>query len=466
MLETISFRSWGSGPGGDALDVQFFGASAEVLKRASTDLQTALLRYPEVSAVEDNLAYDKEELILELTPQGQALGFTIDGLGRVLRNRLNGVTAASYPDGPRSAEIRVELPQGELTADFLDRTQLRASSGIYVPLADIVSVESRTGFSTVRRENGIRLISVTGDISEDDPARATEIMQALEQEILPDIAERNQVDWRLSGLSEQENAFLDDARTGLILCLTGIFLVLAWVFGSWSRPIVVMAIIPFGLVGTIYGHHLWDVPMSMFTVVGLLGMTGIVINDSIVLVTTIDEYAEDRGLIPSIIDGTADRLRPVLLTTLTTVLGLTPLLYEGSSQAQFLKPTVITLVYGLGFGMVLVLLVVPALLAVQHDFSRQTSALRRALQARAGGAGRATLLAALLIAAWFAVTVGWVAVTGALPAQLGGLLPGLAGAMPGVIGIFALGVLAIVLAVYLVMAVIMWRAGRRGTASA
>jgi hypothetical protein len=109
-----------------------------------------------------------------------------------------------------------------------------------------------------------------------------------------------------------------------------------------------MAIIPFGLVGTIYGHALWDVPLSMFTVVGLLGMTGIIINDSIVLVTTIDEYAEDRGLTPSIIDGAADRLRPVLLTTLTTVLGLTPLLYEQSQQAQFLKPTVITLVYGWG----------------------------------------------------------------------------------------------------------------------
>ena len=144
------------------------------------------------------------------------------------------------------------------------------------------------------------------------------------------IAEERQIEFRLSGLSEQEDEFLSDARTGLILCLTGIYLVLCWIFSSWTRPIVVMAIIPFGLVGTIWGHHLWELPMSMFTVVGLLGMTGIIINDSIVLVTTIDEYARDRGLVPSIIDGTSDRLRPVLLTTLTTVLGLAPLLYETS----------------------------------------------------------------------------------------------------------------------------------------
>ena len=168
-------------------------------------------------------------------------------------------------------------------------------------------------------------------------------------------------------MSEQEDEFLRDAMTGLILCLTGIFLVLAWVFGSWTRPLVVMAIIPFGLVGTIYGHAAWDVPLSMFTVVGLLGMTGIIINDSIVLVTTIDEYAVDRGLIPSIIDGAADRLRPVMLTTLTTVLGMAPLLFERSQQAQFLKPTVITLVYGLGFGMVLVLALVGAGIWVLYD---------------------------------------------------------------------------------------------------
>ena len=120
LAETVSFRGWRSGPGGDAMDVQFFGAEADDLKAAAEALKEALLRFPEVSAVEDNMAYDKEELILELTAQGQALGFGIDGLGRVLRHRLNGIEAATYPLGPRSAAIRVELPEGELTADFLE----------------------------------------------------------------------------------------------------------------------------------------------------------------------------------------------------------------------------------------------------------------------------------------------------------------------------------------------------------
>mgnify|MGYP000418648166 CR=1 FL=1 len=451
LTENVSFRSWRSGPGGSALDVQFFGASAETLKRASEALQSELARFPEVSAVEDNLAYDKEELILELTAQGQALGFTIDQLGRVLRHRLNGIEAASFPDGPRSATIRVELPRDELRADFLDSTLLRSKSGSYVPLADIVSVTQRTGFSTVRRENGVRLISVTGDISEDDPARASEIEAALEQEILPRIASEQQVEWRLSGQSEQENEFLSDALTGLILALTGIYLVLAWVFSSWTRPIVVMAVIPFGLVGTIYGHAIWDVPLSMFTVVGLLGMTGIIINDSIVLVTTIDEYAEDRGLIPSIIDGAANRLRPVMLTTMTTVLGLTPLLFERSSQAQFLKPTVITLVYGLGFGMILVLLVVPSLIAMQYDVRRRVDAFKRGLGFRARGLRIMLSGLAVVTAVWLAVTMGYAAVYGTLLPDLAGLAPRL-GALPAMLAAFLVffgGLIALIVGSYL-----------------
>lgn len=423
LVETISFRGWRSGPGGDALDVQFSGASAQTLKAASEALQTALTQYPEVSAVEDTLAYDKEELILELTPQGQSLGLTIDTLGRILRNRLNGIEAASFPDGPRSATIRVEVPAGELTADFTDRMLIRTAAGDYVPLADIVTVQQRSGFSTVRRENGIQVISVTGDISEDDPARAQAIMAELEKTVLPKIAEETQVAFNLAGLAEQEDDFRNDATRGLVLTLAGIFMTLAWIFSSWTRPLVVMAIIPFGLVGTIYGHWWHEVPLSLFSVIGLIGMVGIIINDSIVLVTTIDEYAKERGLYPAILDGVTDRLRPVLLTTLTTVLGLSPLLYETSSQAQFLKPTVITLVYGLGFGVILVLIVVPALMAMQADVGAQVASFKRALRGLLRGRGPRLPFALALVAVLgiFAVTLGWVMFSGGLPVVLLGM---------------------------------------------
>ena len=424
-LEELSFRGFRFGPGGDSLSVRLTGAEAETLKAAAEALKAALAVLPGVSALEDNLSHDKSELVLTLTPQGEALGFTVDTLARSLRERLNGIEAASYPEGPRSAEIRVELPKAELTADFLDRSYLRAPGGQWLPLADVVTVETRNGFSTVRRENGLRVVTVTGDVSEDDPAQAAEVQRVLTETILPRIAADFGVGWEQSGLAEQEGDFLSDALLGLILCLMGIYLCLVWIFGSWSRPLVVMSVIPFGLVGAVWGHYLWDMPLSMFSVVGLIGMSGIIINDSIVLVSAVDEHAETAPLERAIIDGAADRLRAVTLTTLTTVLGLAPLLYETSSQALFLKPTVITLAYGLGFGMVLVLLVVPALMAVQADVARAFRSLRRGVLApRRAGVLFAGLMAAVL--ALFAALLGPVLATGALPGVLQGWLPGLA----------------------------------------
>ena len=426
LLETVSFRGWRRGPGGDAIDIELSDASSEDLKEAAEALKSLLGQYGEISALEDNLGYDKEELLLELTPQGQALGLTIDTLGATLRAQLNGIEAATYPDGPRSAAIRVELPADELTADFLERLLIRtgpaaAGEGVYVPLADVVSVERRTGFSTIRRENGIPVVSVTGDLSEDDADRAKEISEEIQSTILPRIEQDFSISTHWSGLAEDERNFLSDAGTGLILCLTGIYLVLAWVFASWTRPLIVMAIIPFGLVGAIWGHYLWDVPLSMFSVVGLIGMIGIIINDSIVLVTTVDEYAEERGLVPAIVDGASDRLRPVFLTTATTVLGLAPLLYETSKDAQFLKPTVITLTYGLGFGLVLVLLLVPSLLAIGHDISRHFRSLRFSWTAgrRAPGLGASIVVAAAAILVWFAVTIGSFLTTTSMPFGFG-----------------------------------------------
>ncbi|SIO17567.1 efflux RND transporter permease subunit [Vannielia litorea] len=461
LAEVISFRGWRGGPGGDAIDVQLSGASVARLKEAAEELKRQLAQFGEVSALEDTLSYDKEELILDLTPQGQELGFAIDALGSVLRNRLGGIEAATYPDGPRSAAIRVELPSRELTADFLDRTMMRTPDGAYVPLADIVKVSRQTGFSTIDRENGIRLVSVTGDLDDSNATRASEIMLQIEEIILPRLEEEYGVAWRLSGLSEQESEFLSDAIIGFGACMIGIYLVLAWIFSSWTRPMLIMAVIPFGLIGAIWGHQIWEMPLSMFSVVGLIGMSGIIINDSIVLVTTVDEYSRERGLFPAIIDGACDRLRPVLLTTLTTVIGLTPLLYEPSSQAQFLKPTVITLVFGLGFGMVLVLLVVPSLLAMQQDVRRQFQALRRAAQFRGGARGVSGVVAlvALAVAGWFIVTLGWTAATGTLWPGLAAVLPvaGLAGAL----GLFLAGTLALVVLGFLLGALGLMAAGRR-----
>jgi len=186
--------------------------------------------------------------------------------------------------------------------------------------------------------------------------------------------------------------------------------------------------------------------------VGLIGMIGIIINDSIVLVTTIDDYAEERGMLTAIVDGAADRLRPVLLTTLTTVLGLAPLLFEGSSQAEFLKPTVITLTYGLGFGMVLVLILVPALMAVQEDLSTTTRAARRALRARAPALRLPALVGTAAAAALFAATIGHGMVFGGPWPPLAALLPMPLEGATALFGLFSVLLAAVLLLTYVIAA--------------
>ncbi len=380
-VESFSLRSSRAGPGGDAIDVKFTGADAQTLKDASEALKAGLSKLDGVSGLDDSLVYDKVELVLTLTPRGEALGFTTQNLGRELRARLTGIDAAEFARNARQVTVRVEPPAGEIGADYLDTAYIRAPSGAIVTLGEIVKVRARQGFASIIRQDGLRVASVTGEI-DDAPGMQAAVYDVLEGVLLPSIAAEYGVEYRTAGAAEDEREFLSDALLGFILCLAGIYLTLAWVFASWVRPLVVMLVIPFGLIGAIWGHMWMGLSMSMFSIVGLIGMSGIIINDSIVLVTIIDEYAEKRGRIPSIIAGSADRLRAVLLTTLTTVGGLTPLLFEESRQALFLKPTVVTLAFGLGFGVVLVLLITPSIMAVEHDIRMALTSLRHAFKLR------------------------------------------------------------------------------------
>lgn len=366
LLETLSFRGWRSGPGGDAISIQLLGNNISIIKKAALYLIAELESFPEVSGLEDTQSFDKSELILEITPKGSSLGFSTDQIARELYGRLNGIEAATYSDGTREAKIMVMVPKEDLNSEFLYKTWLKSNSGSYVSLSDIVAIKAKSGFSTINRENGLNSITVTGDISEDNPEVAEEITKKIKENILPNVTSRFGIQAIMTGLAEQERNFLNDSIISFSLCLFGIYLALTWVFSSWVRPLVVMAIIPFGLIGTIWGHYFWQIPMSLFSVIGLIGMTGIIINDSIVLVSTINEY-EGENRPEAIIDGICDRLRPVLLTTLTTVFGLAPLLFETSQDAQFLKPTVVTLVFGLGFGMFIILFLVPSLITMQKD---------------------------------------------------------------------------------------------------
>ncbi len=421
-LAVLSFRTEGRGPAGDSLAVNLYGSDSVVLKRAATELIEALGAFPEITGLEDNLPYGRDEIVLRVTPQGAALGLTEAAIGAELFARLRGITAAEFPNGLDTTAVTVRIPDEEATADFLNATLIRIDADAFVPLGEVVSSEPRRAFATISRENGRRLVAVTGALSEDDPARAAEIAALLRQEILPALAARHIVDWELGGLAVQEESFLTDAFYGFLLCLLGIYLVLGWILGSWTLPLVVLAVVPFGLIGTVWGHADFGLAMSLFTIIGLIGMSGIIINDAIILVATVQEYAREHGIVAAAAKGAKDRLRPILLTTLTTVLGLAPLMFEASRQALFLKPTVVTLVYGLSVGFFVVLLLIPSLLVIRADIAAAIRTLRR-LGGHARSPLRGTLALSLLaLLAANAVIFGpWgEAVIAAVPTGLSG----------------------------------------------
>jgi multidrug efflux pump subunit AcrB len=377
LVEVSTLRGDRSGPAGEDIEVSLLGDDEVQLKAAAEHMKQALGAYPAVTALADDLPYDKPELVLSLTPKGEALGFNTESISRLLRERLYGIEAVKLAKGSREITVRVKLPDAVAGPNYLRQAKLPVPGTFaFVPLSEIATVKQTAGFSSIRRENGRRHVTVNGDIV-DDPGANADVLRALRDLILPEVKAKFGVDWKLSGLLEQERDFLSDAQMGFWLAIAAIYLVLAWVFGSWSRPVLIMVVIPFGLVGAVFGHWLHGIPLSMFSVVGLIGMAGIIINDSIVLVRTIDEKIERQDVLTAVIEGTAERLRAVLLTTLTTVGGLMPLLFEASRQAQFLKPAVVTLVYGLGFGMILVLLLTPALIAIEHDVRMRIASLRR-----------------------------------------------------------------------------------------
>lgn len=377
-VDVMSLQGERSGQGGDRIDIRLSGMDLATLKAASLRVQEQLAAFDAVIGLQDTLVASRPELNLELTDKGGALGFDTAMVARDLRYRLAGIEAFEFALGTRSAEILVEIDDSLKGSAYLDEARIRAPSGNYLPLREIVTITSQPGIDTIRRINGLNTVTIIGDISGDSAEIESEVRSALENSILPGIVSEFDVEYLLGGAAEDEREFLSDAKIGVSVALICIFVTLAWIFGSWTQPILILLVVPFGAIGMIWGHYWHDVPLSMFSVVGAIGMIGIIINDSIVLVTAANAETKRRAVIPSLVDAVCSRLRAVLLTTLTTVFGLAPLLFETSRQAQFLKPTVITLAYGLGFGMVMVLVITPIMLAVRHDIGMALKSLRRA----------------------------------------------------------------------------------------
>ena len=368
-LYNLTIREARGGPPGRDVDVRLIGTDVALLKKAADELQTLLARYPGVSAIEDDLPHGKRETILEVSQRGKALGFTTDSVGRQVRNSIEGTIAKRFAREEEEVAVRVKLPDEELDINLLERLYLRSPAGLEVSLAEVTSSRPSQSFSRITREDGYRQVAVTAKLDANLTNTET-ILSAIQRDGLQDILKRYGIEVQFKGKSEEQLETFADMRTGALIGLAGIYIILAWAFASYVRPLVVMAIIPMGFVGAVLGHLLLGYNLSILSMTALIGLAGIVVNNSIILVTTMEMHAETKAPVDAIIEGACDRFRAVLLTSATTIGGLTPLLFETSLQAQFLIPMAVTIVFGLGIATLLVLLVVPALMAVMDDMHR------------------------------------------------------------------------------------------------
>ncbi|WP_316858797.1 efflux RND transporter permease subunit [uncultured Cohaesibacter sp.] len=368
-LKRIAIRGQRAGPPGADLDIRLTDAKTETLKMASLELQERLSAFPGVSELDDNMPYGKPELALELTQRGRSLGFTAQSIGEQIRDLVEGRIARKLAILDEEVEIQLQ----QLTRkdrDSLRSLWLKSPQNTYVPLTEIVTFSDRQGFSSIQRYDGKTTISVTADVDA-SVVTATELVAELDQALLPEIASKYGINYRFSGRDEERQDAFGDLRTGALIALAAIYIILAWVFASYLRPFAIMMIIPFGFVGAVFGHYLLGYNLTILSMIGLLGLAGILVNDSLILVSRLDErLAHGEALKKAAIGASCDRLRAVLLTSLTTIGGLAPMLFESSPQAQFLKPMAATMIFGLSVATLFVLFLVPTLFGIGSDLRR------------------------------------------------------------------------------------------------
>ncbi|MDA7946831.1 MAG: efflux RND transporter permease subunit [Hyphomicrobiaceae bacterium] len=369
-VEKVVITEQRGGPPGRDIDIRLQDAPVADLKVAALELRNALSSFPGVNAVNDDLPYGRQELILEVTPRGSALGFTSESVGVQVRNAFEGAVATRFARGDEEITVRVKRLQEVPGPYALRQLYLRSPDGNRVPLNEIVEMREKSGFSIIQRVDGRRSVAVTGSIDA-DVTSVPEVLAKLDEAVLPGLADKYKLQYEFKGRAEERTKSFADLRLGAMLSLIIIYIILAWVFGSYGKPFAVMAIIPFGIVGAILGHMVMGYPLTIISMIGLLGLSGILVNDSIILATqVVRRLGDGNTLEEAAVGASQDRLRAVLLTSLTTIGGLTPLLFETSRQAQFLIPMAVTMVFGLAAATILVLILVPSLIGIGGDFSR------------------------------------------------------------------------------------------------
>ncbi|MDR5898462.1 efflux RND transporter permease subunit [Halomonas vilamensis] len=371
-LDSLNINERAAGPPGKDVNVRLTGEDAQGLRDAADRLSEAMAGLPGVLSTEDDMPWGREQLIYRVNAYGEALGLTTEALGSQLRTAFDGQVVQIHQSGADEIEVRVQLPREQRESlSTLSRLAVTLEDGRQVPVSQVMTLSHRQGFETLRHADGQLAVEVTAEIN-DQVTSAEQVLESLSSELIPRLEREYFLNASFEGRAADQRETMADMRTGLVIGLGLMYGVLTWVFASWTLPLIVMAIIPFSLVGALLGHWALGIDLTILSLFGLFGLSGIVVNNAIILVSFYrQQRAKGLDIDSALNEAVVQRIRAVLLTSLTTIGGLLPLLFETSLQAQFLIPMATSIAFGLGGSMLLVLLVTPALLSwLEHGRER------------------------------------------------------------------------------------------------
>ncbi len=369
---------------GQPIAVEIRSENLTDLRGAVDFVKAELANFSGLFEIRDNLDDNQQELKLNILPAAETLGLTQAQLGQQVRQAFFGEEAQRVQRGRDDVRVMVRFPaEDRATLDSLETMRIRTRDGQQVPFSEVATVELGTGYATISRIDGDRATSVFANADKDE-IDLEAVKRALNEEIIPELeASYPGLTASLEGESREQSEVQGSLLTNFVLVLFVMYALLAIAFKSYIQPLLVMVIIPFGLIGAAFGHLLMGYPLSTFSIYGLLALTGVVVNDSLVLVDYINrQRAAGVPLHTAVRNAGVRRFRPILLTSLTTFAGLSPLLLEKSLQAQFLIPMAISLSFGVAFATFLTLALVPATYLIIEDIQRLGGATWRWLLGR------------------------------------------------------------------------------------
>jgi multidrug efflux pump subunit AcrB len=368
-MKELTFAGASHIGGGLPISFRLNGADYEMLEQAAEELGGALSEYEGVFDISNSALAGGDEIRLTIKPEAEALGITMSSLGRQVRQAFYGEEAQRIQRGKDEIKVMVRYPreQRRSVAD-LENMRIRTPSGEEVPFGSVAEVSFGQGYSRISRLNRERTVTVSADI---DPGivEPQEVIREIRDEFIPGLLSRNPgVSFDLEGSSQEVKEFQFNLMIASIAALFLIYALIAIPLHSYSQPLLIMSVIPFGIIGAVVGHVIMGMAISMFSLFGLIALAGVVVNDSLIMVDFINK-ARIKGvpIRQAVIDSGTQRFRAIMLTSFTTAAGLTPILLEKSAQAQFVIPTAISLSFGIVFATIITLFLIPALYMLQED---------------------------------------------------------------------------------------------------